>query len=229
MSKALIVEDDSEIAASLAKLLALNGWTTETTNNGADGLQLITQFAYDLVLLDWCLPDLSGIEICTRHRNVGGNTPIIFITGQSDVSFIESGLDAGSNDYITKPFVERELMARIRNVMRQPIATVNFEQLQLGDLKFDSRYRTISSGGKTAQFTAVEYNLIDYLLRHKGESFNTAQLFKAIWESDSNSSEETVRVHIRIVRRKLELAELPAIIVHRRGFGYCLEEPEPTK
>ncbi|MDR3616386.1 MAG: response regulator transcription factor [Candidatus Obscuribacterales bacterium] len=225
MSKALIIEDDPNVANTLAELLRHSGWTIETTNNGADGLQLISQFSYDLVLLDWCLPDLTGLELCTRYRASGGTMPIIFITGQNDVADIESGLDAGSNDYITKPFEKRELMARIRNVMRQPRGIATVDVIRISNITFDSRRRLISSETKVAQFTAVEYNLIEYLLRNKGESFTTDQLFNAIWQSDSNSSEETVRVHIRVVRRKLELAGLPALILHRRGFGYSLEEP----
>ncbi len=228
MPKALIVEDDPSIATDLAQLFSLNGWTVETTGNGADGLQLLTQFSYDLVLLDWCLPDLTGLEICTRYRSSGGTLPIMFITGQSTVADIESGLDAGSDDYIIKPFNERELMARVRNVMRRPRALVKTDDLRMGSLLFDGRKRTITDGNNQVQLTSMEYNLVEYLLRHKGESFTSSQLFDAIWHSDTESSEETVRVHIRVLRRKLELASMPAIIAHKRGFGYSIQEPEQS-
>lgn len=229
MAKALIIEDDHEIAADLAKLMSLNGWKVETAHNGSDGLQLLEQFSFDLLLLDWCLPDLTGLEICKRYRNSGGTMPIIFITGQTAIEYKESGLDAGSDDYLTKPFDERELMARVRNAMRRPRAIVELETVRLGTLTFDNRKRTICDGAKKAQLTAAEYSVIEYLLRHKGEAFSAAQLFNAIWQSDSEASEETVRVHIRIIRRKLELAELPTIIEHKRGFGYSITEASSNK
>lgn len=224
MAKALIVEDDPGIAADLAKLLTLNGWSVEISNTGGDGMQLIEQFTYDLLLLDWCLPDMSGFEICKKYRAGGGAVPIIFITGQSDIEFKEAGLDAGSDDYITKPFDERELMARVRNVMRRPRALINPEDMRLGSLALDGRKRTVSDGEKSVQLTPMEYSLLDFLVRHKGESFTGAQLLGAVWQSDSDSSEETVRVHVRILRRKFELAGLPQIIAHRRGFGYSVCE-----
>jgi len=225
VAKALIIEDDHEIAADLAKLMSLSGWKVETSYNGADGLQLLSQFSYDLLLLDWCLPDLTGLEICKRYRNSGGTMPIIFITGQSAIEYKESGLDAGGDDYLTKPFDERELMARVRNAMRRPRAIVELGTMRMGALNFDSRVRTISDGTKKVQLTAAEYSVVEYLLRHKGEAFSAAQLFTAIWQSDSEASEETVRVHIRIIRRKFELAQLPTIIEHKRGFGYSIAEP----
>lgn len=225
MSKALIVEDDVDIAKDLARLLELNDWLVEICHNGADALQLMLQYSFDLFLLDWNLPEMTGFEICQKYRKEGGNQPIIFISGNSAISFKEAGLDAGSDDYITKPFDERELMARVRTVMRRPREITLSEDSKIGSLHLDSRKRTISDGSKVAQLTNIEYRLLDYLGRHSGESFSTAQLFAAVWQSDSESSEETVRVHIRILRKKLELAQLPPILMHRRGFGYSVVKP----
>lgn len=226
MSKALIVEDDVDIAADLARLMQLNDWLVEICHNGADALQLMLHYPFDLFLLDWNLPEMTGFEICQKYRKEGGSQPIIFISGNSDIAFKESGLDAGSDDYITKPFDERELMARVRTVMRRPREIVHCEDQKIGALQLDSRRRTISNGTSVAQLTNIEYRLLEYLARHLGESFSTAQLFAAVWQSDSESSEETVRVHIRILRKKLELAQLPQILMHRRGFGYSLVKPE---
>lgn len=222
MPKALIVEDDVDIATDLANLLKLNNWTAEICHHGADALQLMLHYSYDLFLLDWTLPEMTGFEICQRYRQKGGNQPIIFISGNRDTSFKEAGLDAGSDDYITKPFDERELMARIRSVMRRPREISPVEDLQLGSFQLDIRKRTISNGNTTVQLTNVEYKLLEYLFRHHTESFSTAQLFTAVWESDADSSEETVRVHIRVLRKKLELANFPPVIEHRRGFGYSI-------
>jgi DNA-binding response OmpR family regulator len=220
--KALIVEDDVDIATDLANLLKLNDWTAEICHHGADALQLMLNYSYDLFLLDWTLPEMTGFEICQKYRQKGGNQPIIFISGNRDISFKEAGLDAGSDDYITKPFDERELMARIRSVMRRPREISPVEDLQLGSFQLDIRKRTISNGNTTVQLTNVEYKLLEYLFRHHAESFSTAQLFAAVWESDADSSEETVRVHIRVLRKKLELANFPPVIEHRRGFGYSI-------
>lgn len=225
MSKALIIEDDVRISEDLKRLLSLNGWKAETCGNGADGLQLIMQFSYDLLLLDWCLPELTGLEICKRVRAKGISVPVIFITAQSDIDSTEAGLEAGGDDYLTKPFNERELMARIKSVMRRPRAVVDLEILQVGDLVLDEKKRTISYGAHSIQLTATEHGLIGYLLRHREDSFSSAQLLAAVWQSDSEVSEDSVRVHIRILRKKLELAGLPSLIVHKRGFGYSIELP----
>ncbi|MBU6454563.1 MAG: response regulator transcription factor [Cyanobacteria bacterium REEB67] len=225
MSKALIVEDESSIASELSGLLTSNGWIAEVATSGADCLQMLDQFSYDLLLLDWNLPDITGLEICKKFRAGGGVIPIIFITGQSGIDYKESGFDAGSDDYITKPFDGRELMARIRNVMRRPQTIVKADAVSVGTLSLNTLRRTLSEGEKAVQLTQVECNLLDFLARHSGQAFTTAQLFASVWHSDSESSEETVRVHIRVLRRKLELAGLPPILAHRRGFGYSIATP----
>lgn len=225
VSKVLIVEDNLSIAESLVQLLQANGWVAETANTGRDGLQLLSQFSYDLVLLDWGLPDVVGIDICKFLRKSGSTVPIIFITAQDDIDSTEAGLEAGGDDYIAKPFNERELMARVRSVMRRPRSVVASDILKLGDLTVDTRRRTVSDGTNTATFTVAEFSILHYLLLHRDESFSSAQLLSGVWPSDQEASEEVVRVHVRVMRKKLELAKLPPIIAHRRGFGYSVELP----
>jgi DNA-binding response OmpR family regulator len=223
--KALIIEDDVRISEDLKNLLQMNGWKSETCGNGADGLQLLTQFSYDLLLLDWCLPELTGLEICKSIRARGITVPVVFITAQSDIDSTEAGLEAGGDDYLTKPFNERELMARIKSVMRRPRAILELDVLESGGLVFDEKKRSINYKGQTVQLTATEHGLIGYLWRHRDESFTAAQLLAANWQSDSEVSEDSVRVHIRILRKKLELAAMPPLVVHKRGFGYSIELP----
>lgn len=225
MPKVLIVEDNSEVSAHLAEILKIDGWLVEQAYDGTDAQQFLQNCTYDLILLDWCLPDTSGLEICKKIRAEGLNYPIIFITAQSDIDSIEAGLVAGGDDYILKPFNERELSARIKSIMRRPRSIQNPDSITIGLLNLDGKTRTLGDGKNSIQLTQTEYRLLNFLATHREESFSALKLLSAVWHSEKESSEEAVRVQIKVLRRKLELANLPAILVHRRGFGYSLQAP----
>lgn len=225
MSKVLLIEDDSVLAAQLVEALQKEGWNVEHVDNGKDGLQLLQNFVFDLVLLDWNLPDLAGIDVCKFARNQNIGAPIIFLTGNDETAKIEAGLDTGADDYVTKPFQLRELMARMRSVLRRSSGQSQ-ENLSIGDFRFDKKKKSLYFKEQVLLLTATESELLEYLMRHPDQPFSALELFRAVWESDSNSDETTVRVHIRVLRRKFGLAGFPELIRTVLGKGYFVESAE---
>jgi DNA-binding response OmpR family regulator len=222
MSKLLLVEDDIALANNLQQALSAEGWHVETAHTGKDGMQLLKNFKYDMILLDWNLPDIEGIDICRSFRADGGTTPIIFLTGNHELDYIEKGLDNGADDYVTKPFEIRELMARIRSTQRRSSNQAS-AMLTIGEVKLDRKLRVLHCGKELVKLTSMESDLIEFLMRNPDQTFSSAELFSSVWASDSNSDETTVRVHVRVLRRKLGIAGQPEFIKTILGKGYLIE------
>lgn len=222
MSKVLIIEDDLSLASHLADSLGKEGWNLEHAATGKDGLQLLEHFRFDIVLLDWNLPDIQGIDVCKSIRAQKIATPIIFLTGNDAIQMIETGLDTGADDYLTKPFEIRELLARMRSVLRRSSGLAQ-ENLGIGEIRFDKKAKALLYRDKVLPLTSTESELVEFLLRHTDEMFSSADLFRAVWASDSDSNDTTVRVHIRVLRRKLDLAGFPELIKTTLGKGYFID------
>ena len=203
MAKILYVEDDDGVAISVQEWLQLEGHLVELATNGEDGIQLCANFEYDLLLLDWDLPGIPGIEVCRRYRQGGGNAWIIFLTGKSGIDCKENGLDAGADDYLTKPFEIRELSARIRRALRRTESTFS-SQLEIDDLVLNTADRTISVNQATVRLMPKESALLEYLMRNPNKLSNTNKLLSAVWPSDSGVSNGTVRTFMLSLRGKLE-------------------------
>jgi DNA-binding response OmpR family regulator len=222
MPKVLIVDDDIELATVVEQMLQEAAWTTEKVHNGADALQFLTNFKFDLVVLDWNLPDMTGIKICQEYRASGGATPIIFLTGRNTTPDKELGFDSGGDEYITKPFDNRELMARIRAMMRRP-AHLSSEALEINGVQLDPKGKRLIAVEKTVQLSSTEFSIIEFLFKNAGTFFTATQLFEAIWPSETETTSEVVRVHIKVLRRKLEMLGLDDVIKTVRGAGYIVE------
>jgi OmpR-family two-component system manganese-sensing response regulator len=222
MPKMLIIEDDADAADKLRQLMEPHGWSVELAGTGRDGLQLLEGFKYDFILLDWNLPDLTGLEVCRKYRHGGGETPIIFLTGRGEIESRESGLDAGGDDYLVKPYDIRELLARIRSIQRRP-PVMTSGKLTVQGVELDTKKRIAARGPETTQLSRIECNLLEFLFRNPNAYFSAAQLFEANWDSDAESSEATVRVHMTVLRRKLALIGAPQLIKTLRGSGYIVE------
>lgn len=221
MSKILIVDDDLETGEWLKQSLEPEGWAAELCESGLDALQLLKNFHYDFILLDWNLPDISGIEVCRRFRDTGGITPIIFLTARQALEDIERGLDSGGDDYLTKPFKIRELLARIRTVKRRP-PQIDAGKLVLRELRFDPLLRVVSKGEDRVQLSPTESAMLEALCRKPNVFFSSAELFNAVWPSSAESSEDAVRTHMKVLRRKLNLLTPSEIIKTQRGSGYFI-------
>lgn len=222
MAKILLVEDDSELADKLKFWFTSQGEILEHVSSGEDGLQVLGNFAFDLILLDWTLPGISGLDLCKQYRKSGGTTPVIFLTGRGDINSKEQGLDYGADDYLVKPFDVRELAARIRSVMRRPSSLLPSE-VRIGNVVLDTKTRILTVDEGTSRLMPREAALLEYLMRHPNRIFGSKDLLNAVWPSDAEASSETVRSWMRNLRQKLSAAGKEDFIKTIPGSGYLIE------
>ncbi len=221
MAKILIVEDDPQVASSVKEWLLIEKYLVEHVNTGADGLDMMRAYEYDLVILDINLPKMSGLEVCREYRNKGGKGLILMLTGQNTIDEKESGLDAGADDYLTKPFHLKELSARLRALLRRP-STLNSEILKAGNLVLDSKKHTLSQNGALIHLPRMEFALLEFLMRHQDQIFDPATLIERVWTADSEKSPETIRTTVKKLRQKIDIEGRPSLIQNVHGVGYKL-------
>lgn len=224
MAKILIIEDDQEIALSTQDWLIMENHVVDVVHNGAEGLDRLTHYSYDFVILDIDLPELNGFEICKSYRGNGGAAYILMLTGKDNIKDKEKGLDTGADDYLTKPFHPRELSARIRAIMRRSKGSVSVDDvLTVRDIKLFQKTRIVTKAGEPVQLLPQEFILLQFFMLNPGEVFSQETILNRVWSSESEASPDTVRVHIRKLRSKLDPDEGPSLIktVHRQG--YCLD------
>ncbi|MEA3325824.1 MAG: response regulator transcription factor [Chloroflexota bacterium] len=220
----LIIEDDEEILRGLNRLLTYEGYLVDTAITGKAGLVLANQQRPDLVVLDWMLPNLDGLEVCRRLRRLG-NQPILMLTAKDTVSDLVRGLDAGADDYVVKPFENDELLARIRAILRRTAAD-RVKVLEFEDLKLDSCTHKAFRGDREITLTAKEYDLLELFIRHPGQVMPREIIFDRIWDYDFGGKSNVLDVYIRYLRKKLEEGGEPRLIYTTRGVGYVLRKPE---
>lgn len=184
MAKILIVEDDVLISKAVCEWITAEKHLVETAATGEDALQLLQNFEYDVVLLDWQLPGISGVDVCGRYREGGGKAWVIFLTGKSSVEAKVEGLDVGADDYLTKPFSMHELLARIRSALRRSDSHFQAE-LKIGDVFLNLATRTCSVRDVSLHLMPKEAALLEFLMRNPDRQFSTKKLLDAVWPSDS--------------------------------------------
>ncbi len=222
MAKILIIEDDKKLAQGVVDWLSMEKHTVDHAESGEDGLQLMEGFSYDLLILDWNLPGIDGLDVCKSLRSQGSELPILFLTAQTKVENIETGLDAGADDYLEKPFQVRELSARIRSLMRRPKGLLT-NTITAGYLtvELDSHY--VQIGEKRISLTPKEFALLEYFIRHPNKFFSAKALLSAVWPSDSESAEESVRTIMFHLRKKITPSGENCLIKTVQGSGYIYE------
>jgi len=223
MPKFLLVDDDTALCSNLTEWFRERSVDLETAHNGNDALQLLKAFAYDLIILDWQLPDMTGLTICKQFRDAGGDTHIIFLTGVGDIECKEAALMCGGDDYIVKPFDVRELQARVHSVLRRSLERIP-AKLQTQGLTFDPQKRTVSIGDKEIRITPKESAILEYLIRHCNRPFSASKLLTAIWPSQKDVSEGTVRTSVLNLRRKLAELGKEDLIKLVINSGYVIEK-----
>lgn len=223
--KVLIVEDEAALVAMIRYNLEKEGFQCEEASDGPEAMIRIREDSPDLVLLDWMLPQLSGIEICRQLRRNPDtrNLPIIMLTARAEESDRVRGLDAGADDYIAKPFSPTELMARIRAVLRRIRPALAEEVLVAGDLSMDLAAHRVSRRGRDIRLGPTEFRLLRYFLEHPGRVLSRDQLLDAVWGRDVYVEQRTVDVHIRRLRKALNAADEKDVIRTVRSAGYALE------
>jgi DNA-binding response OmpR family regulator len=221
MAKILVVDDDVELGEALCDNLTSHGYTTEVCGSGEDALQLLGNFQYDLIVLDWSLPGISGEEVCRKFRQQGGQSPVVFLTGRGDVHHIETGLDAGADDYMSKPFDIRELAARVRTLLKRRTGTFS-AQLQVRDLLLNTETRSITVGTTVIPLRSKEISLLEFLMRNTDRVYSAQQLLEAVWPSDAEVTTGSVRSWMNLLRQKLAEAGRPDLIETVVRSGYTI-------
>jgi DNA-binding response OmpR family regulator len=224
LAKILLVEDERHIADALKEWFATEGHVFEWVDNGEDALQLLKGFTYDIILLDWMLPGITGLQVCKEYRNQGGTSKIIFLTGQGDINSKEQGLTLGAEDYLVKPFDTRELSARIRAVLRRPSDIYETNLLTVGAVTLNPSSRTVTSKDKSVHLMPKEALVLEFLMRHPNKTFGSADLRKAVWPNEEEMAITTVRSWIRNLRTKLASAGLEDFVKTEPNAGYMVQE-----
>lgn len=219
----LIIEDDPAILKLLQRGLTYEGYTVDTAMDGRSGLNMARDYSPDLVILDWMLPGMDGLDVCHRLR-MGGSLPILMLTAKDTIQDRVQGLDAGADDYMVKPFNLDELTARVRALLRRT-QTDRVQVLKFADLTLDTSTREVTRGGKLIQLTAKEHELLELFLRHPRQVLERSTIFERVWGYDFGGESNVLEVYIRYLRQKLEENEqLPRLIHTVRGVGYVLRE-----
>ncbi len=219
----LIVEDEVKLARFVELELSSEGYEITVVHDGLNALTLVRESSPDMILLDWMLPGMSGVEICRRLRSTGNKVPIIFLTARDEISDRVAGLDAGANDYVVKPFSIEELLARIRAHLRQ-IQTDDSNVLRFQDLKLDRLTRQVFRGTRSIELTVKEFDLLEYLLSNPRQVFTRDQILEKVWGYDFMGDSNIIEVYIRYLRLKLEDQNEKRLLHTIRGVGYVVRE-----
>lgn len=221
----LVVEDEQRIARSIKKGLEQERYAVDISFDGAEGFSLASNEEYDVIILDLMLPEMDGITICKELRKKKINTPILMLTAKSQIQDKVEGLDAGADDYLSKPFSFEELLARIRALSRRPKEALD-TVLEIEDLKMDTIGFAVTRGNTLITLSSKEFALLEYLLRNKGKIVNKDQIIQHVWDYDADILPNTVEVYIRNLRQKIEtpFKESKQLIHTIRGFGYRMGE-----
>jgi DNA-binding response OmpR family regulator len=220
-AKILVVDDTPQNVKLLADLLGVKGYRVCTAANGEEALAQVAKEKPDLVLLDVMMPTRSGWDVCRELRRRGVDVPIIMLTARGEEADRVRGLELGADDYIAKPFALRELLARVRAVLRRPGPRRKFEELAFGDVRVHQRGRRVTRAGREVRLTRKEYDLLVYLVEHQGDVVTRERLLDEVWGYERFPTTRTVDTHVLRLRRKLEAdPDRPRFIHTVHGQGY---------
>jgi DNA-binding response OmpR family regulator len=222
--RVLVIEDDAAMAGLLQKGLHEENHVASVAHDGRAGLDLAADYQFDVIVLDWMLPGIDGLEVSRRLRKDGNTTPILMLTARDAVTDIVKGLDAGTDDFLTKPFSFAEFLARIRALGRRSKGSAHLKKLEAGDLTLDPGAHRVFRGKQEVHLTPTEYRLLEFLMRRQGGAASRRAIVEAVWGLEAEVEENTLDAFIRLLRSKVDLANKPRLIHTVRGFGYRLQE-----
>ena len=227
----LLVDDEVELTEPLTRVLSREGYTVDVAHDGRQGSQLAANGGYNLFVLDWMLPHTSGLEICQQVRSRGDLTPVLFLTAKDTLDDRVIGLDAGADDYLVKPFELRELLARVRALLRRSRfeeearstparSQSNVARLQVADLELDWENQVAYRRGRTIELSEKESQLLEYFMRHPSQLLTHRLIYQHLWASTTPPSSNVLPALVRLLRRKLSLREETDLIHTVYGKGY---------
>lgn len=224
--RVLLIEDEHKIAEALKKVLTKEGYAVDVSYDGDDGYAMATTEPYDVAIIDRMIPgEYSGLDIVREMRKLKINTPVLLLTALSSIQDRTTGLDSGADDYLVKPFALEELLARVRALLRRP-SQQQSNILKLSDLTLDTNNFRVTRGGKEIQLTHKEFSLLEYLLRNIGRPVSKDLIISHVWNYEADILPNTVEVHIRYLRAKMEEPFENKLIHTIRGFGYKMEDKQ---
>jgi len=220
--RVLLIEDDRPMIELLRRGLQEEDHVVSAAADGREGLELAQSYQFDIIVLDWMLPGLDGLEIARRLRKGGNATPILMLTARDAVPDVVKGLDIGADDYMTKPFSFAEFLARLRALGRRPIASSPASVLEIADLILHTDSRQAFRGRQEIRLTPTEYRLLEFLLRRSGKVVSRRAIVEAVWGLEAEVEENTLDAFVRLLRAKVDQGHKQKLIQTVRGFGYCI-------
>ncbi len=224
MTKILLAEDDHSLGSTIVDWLELEKYFVDWERDGDMVLQLLKAYEYDVIILDWELPKMSGIEICRAYRQRGGTAPILFLTQRSTIADKESGFTAGADDYLPKPFLMKELSLRLKALLRRPAQIVE-PIVRYGYLELHLETHKFFSDGKEIKLSPIEFALMEFFMKNPGTVFSADAILDRVWPSSSTRSPETLRTCFRRLRQKIDVDGKESPIQNVHGIGYKFELP----
>lgn len=225
MPRVLVADDDDQLRGVVVDWLESQKFDVEQVNSGVAAKAVLENASFDVMILDWQMPGLSGVEVCRWFREKGGTTPVLMLTAKDEIKDKEMGFGAGVDDYLTKPFILRELSARLTALLRRGSVAASLV-VEFGPLKVDPDKHLVTVNGAPIKVSPTEFSILDFLARHPGQVFNTTALLDRVWKSTADVSPDTVRVYIRRLRDKFKEAGYPELLANIHGVGYKLQLPE---
>ncbi len=222
--RTLLIEDETKTLQSLRQGLEEHGWTVNTAADGLIGLRLALQSNYDVIVSDITMPGLSGLELCSQLRKAGIATPILLLTALSNTDDKVTGLDAGADDYLAKPFEFKELLARIKALARRPSASLRTENvLRFEDLEQDLNAKTVRRAGQEILLTPREFALLEFFLRNPGKVLSKTEIAEKVWDVDFDTGTNVIEVYVNYLRNKMDKGFEQKLIHTHFGQGYVLK------
>jgi two-component system response regulator MprA len=222
--KVLIAEDDSSVRKAVQRVLELENYVVTAVNDGQAALEALATSRFDLAVLDVMMPFADGLTVCREARHRGINIPILLLTARVEVGDRVAGLDAGADDYLVKPFVIDELLARCRALLRRSQPTGAGTQLRVGDLTLNSLTREVHRGDRTIEMTKTEFDLLELLMQQPGIVVSRETIYETIWGYNFETNSKSLDVYIGYLRRKTEENNEPRVVFTVRGVGYTVKQ-----
>jgi len=223
MARILVIEDNSDLADDMKRWLEIEQHKVDAVGDGVRALEYLKEYEYDAIVMDWTMPRLTGIEVLKQFRSTGGVTPVLMLTGRRDITDKEMGFEAGTDDYLTKPFEMRELSLRVAALLRRP-ALPPQDLLKSGDVVLERKKRRVTKAGKEVKLMTKDFAILELLMTYPEKIFSAESVIERVW-SDGEASPEVVRKHINRIRSQIDTEGQPSLIRTVHGVGYALQPP----